>query len=184
MEFRRLIPTSIDRLNERLGRFVCWLTLAMVLIASYNSVARYLGRFIGRNLTSNALLETQWYLFSVVFLLGAAYTLRRDGHVRVDVIYDRLGARARAWINLVGGIVFLLPFCAVMVWATWKPVRSSWAIREMSPDPGGLPRYPIKTLIPIAFLLLILQGISEVVKHARFLRGAGEAIPPPESGTP
>jgi len=170
------ISDFIDRGNERLGRFVCWLTLAMVLIASYNALARYIGKYAGHNLTSNALVETQWYLFSIVFLLGAAYALKHDAHVRVDVLYDRLGARSRAWINLVGAVVFLVPFCILCIWTSWRPVASSWAILETSPDPGGLPRYPIKTLIPVAFVLIVIQGVSEIIKAALILRG-DEAAP-------
>jgi TRAP-type mannitol/chloroaromatic compound transport system permease small subunit len=175
------IADAIDRLNDRLGRFVCWLTLAMVLIASYNAIARYLGRFIGKNLTSNSLLEAQWYLFSIVFLLGAAYTLKQNGHVRVDVVYDRLGPRARAWINLAGAVLFLLPFSITMIWCTWKPVTASWSILEMSSDPGGLPRYPIKTLIPIAFFLLILQGAAEIIRQLQVLRKTAPATPSGEA---
>lgn len=168
---------AIDALNNRLGRFAAWLTLAMVVIASYNAIARYLGRFIGANLTSNALLETQWYLFSAVFLLGGAYALRVDAHVRVDVVYDRLGSRARAWINLVGAIIFLLPFSIFMVVVTFPPAINAWRTLETSADPGGLPRYPLRTLLPITFLLLILQGIAEARRQVMILRA--DAPPPP-----
>ena len=146
----------------------------MVVIASYNTIARYCGRYVGINLTSNALLEAQWYLFSVVFLLGAAHALIHNVHVRVDVVYDRLRARARAWINLIGGGLLLLPFCIFAIWASWPPVISSWRIHEISPDPGGLPRYPIKMLIPIAFMFIILQGVAEMIKMIAFLRQGGE----------
>ena len=168
------IAKGIDWVNERLGGFVCRLTLAMVLVASYNTIARYFGRYVGLNLTSNALLETQWYLFSVVFLLGAAYALRHNVHVRVDVVYAHLHARARTWINLIGGGLLLLPFSIFAIWASWRPVYSSWRIHEISPDPGGLPRYPIKMLIPVAFLLIILQGVAEMIKLAAFLRRGEE----------
>ena len=169
------IAARIDRLNERIGRFACWLTLLMVLVGSYNAIARYAGRAWGMNLTTNALLEVQWYLFSAVFLLGAAYTLRRNAHVRVDVLFGRLSPRTQAWIELLGTLLFLIPFCLVMLWVSWAPVRNSWAILEMSPDPGGLPRYPIKTLIPIAFSLLLLQGLSDAVKQWAFLKGRLQA---------
>lgn len=165
----------VDRINLRLGRLICWLTLAMVLTASYNAIARKVGRWAGMNLTSNALIEAQWYLFSAVFLLGAAYALRQNAHVRVDVLYDRLSLRARAWINLLGSLLFLLPFSILMLWVCWGPVAASWAILEQSPDPGGLPRYPIKTLLPAAFVLLILQGLADVITHAAFLAGVGPA---------
>lgn len=165
------IADGIDRFNEKLGRVACWLTLVMVLVASYNTLARYLGKYLQHNITSNALLETQWYLFSLIFLLGASYTLKQDAHVRVDVIYDRLTAKGRAWINLLGCIFFLLPFCLFAIWTSLGPVRSSWEVLEVSPDPGGLLRYPIKTLIPIAFFLLVMQGISFLIRQVSVLGG-------------
>jgi TRAP-type mannitol/chloroaromatic compound transport system permease small subunit len=106
---------GVDRLNERVGGAVAWLTLAMILIGAYNAVVRYLGRYIGRDLSSNTYVELQWYLFSLVFLLGGAWTLKHGGHVRVDVVYGRLSARARAWIDVAGTVLFLLPFCALML---------------------------------------------------------------------
>ncbi|MEM8934755.1 MAG: TRAP transporter small permease subunit [Acidobacteriota bacterium] len=119
-------------------------------------------------------LETQWYLFSVVFLLGASYTLRHDRHVRVDVFYGSLTPRRRALIDLVGTLLFLLPFCGFVLWSSWPAVANSWAVREASPDPGGLPRYPIKALILVAFTLLILQGLAEIVRRVAILRGVDE----------
>ena len=172
----------VDDFNEALGRVVRWLVLAVVLIGAGNALARYTGRWFGWNLGSNLLLELQWYLFSLVFLLGAAYTLHHNGHVRVDVLYGRLGPRGRAWIGLLGGALFLIPFCLLMIATSLPSVRSSWAVLEMSPDPGGLPRYPIKTAIPIAFLLLLLQGCAELVRHARVLRGRD--TPPPAPAEP
>ena len=162
---------GIDRVNERIGRAVYWLGLLMVLIGTFNAAARYLGRYLGVNLSSNAYIELQWYMFSLIFLLGAAYTLKQDAHVRVDVLYTRLSERARAWIDVLGLLLFLIPFSILAIWASWPSVRNSWAILETSPDPGGLPRYPIKTMIPLAFLLLILQGIAEAIKRIAFLRG-------------
>jgi TRAP-type mannitol/chloroaromatic compound transport system permease small subunit len=159
----------IERFSDLTGRLLYWLTLAMVLIGSYNAVVRYLGRYIGSDLSSNAYIELQWYLFSLVFLLGAAYTLKEDAHVRVDVLYSRLSERGKAWINLLGTLLFLIPFCALMIWVSWSSVASSWSVLEMSPDPGGLPRYPIKTVIPIGFALLILQGVAHSVKYATVL---------------
>jgi TRAP-type mannitol/chloroaromatic compound transport system permease small subunit len=161
----------IDALNERIGRSASWLVLAMVLIGAYNAVARYVGRYIGFNLSSNAYLEMQWYLFSLVFLLGAAYTLKRNEHVRVDVLYGRLSRRMRAWIDAIGMVVFLLPFSVFCLIVSWPSVRNSWQVLEGSPDPGGLPRYPIKSVILVAFVLLILQGIAELIRRIRILRG-------------
>jgi TRAP-type mannitol/chloroaromatic compound transport system permease small subunit len=160
---------AVDRWNERIGRWVGWLTLGMVLVGAFNAVVRYLGR-----LSSNTYVELQWYLFSVVFLLGAAATLRQGGHVRVDVLYGRLSERARAWIDVVGTVLFLLPFCALMLWLAWPYVARSFAVREGSPDPGGLPRYPIKAMIPVSFALLLLQGLSELVKRLQVALGRGD----------
>ena len=165
MKALRTFSRAMDRLNERLGAAVAWLTLAMVLIGAYNAVARYLGRFIGRDLSSNTYVEAQWYLFSLVFLLGAAWALKRDGHVRVDVLYGRLPARARAWIDVLGTVLFLLPFCALMLFLCWPYVANSFAVREGSPDPGGLARWPIKGVMLIAFALLFLQGVAELARH-------------------
>ncbi len=169
-----LLSRAIDRLNVAIGRFVGWLTLAMVLIGAYNAVVRYLGGYLGRNLSSNAYLELQWYLFSMVFLLGASYTYRQGAHVRVDLIYGRLAERGRAWIDLVGTLVLMLPFTVFALWLSWPSVRNSWAVREVSPDPGGLARYPIKSVILLAFGLLVLQGISQAIKQVGILRGARE----------
>lgn len=171
----------VDALTERIGRAVSWLVLAMVLIGAYNAVARYVGRSIGVNLSSNAYLEAQWYLFSLVFLMGAAYTFKHDNHVRVDVLYGRLSKRGQLWLNLIGTVVFLLPFSFFTLWVSWPSVQNSWRVLEGSPDPGGLPRYPIKTMILVAFALLALQGVAEVVRGIALLRSddnpgdAGEA---------
>jgi TRAP-type mannitol/chloroaromatic compound transport system permease small subunit len=171
------LSRAIDRFNERLGRGVAWLSLVMVLIGAYNAVVRYLGRFVGVNLSSNAYIELQWYMFSLLFLLGGAYALKQNAHVRVDVVFGRLSLRARAWINLLGTLIFLIPFSLLALWVSWPSVRNSWQVMEMSPDPGGLPRYPIKTVILAAFLLLVAQGVSEVIKQIALLRGDIEASP-------
>lgn len=154
------IANAIDRFSERFGRMLYWLTLAMVVVGSFNAIVRYLDRYTGFGLSSNTYLELQWYLFSLVFLLGAAYTLKHDAHVRVDILFSRLGERGQAIVNLAGVILFLIPFCVLMIIVAWPAVYNSWSVLEMSPDPGGLPRYPIKTVIPIAFLLILAQGIS------------------------
>ncbi len=164
------VASSIDQFNERVGKVVYWLTLIMVMIGAYNAIARYFDRYTGWGLSSNTYIELQWYLFSLVFLLGAAYTLKRDSHVRVDVLYGRLSRKGKAWVNLLGTVLFLFPFCILMIIVSWSSVTNSWAVMEMSPDPGGLPRYPIKTMIPIAFLLLILQGISMLLNQIIILR--------------
>ena len=161
----------VDRFTGRLGRLISWLTLAMILIGAYNAIARYLGRFIGVNLSSNLYLELQWYLFSLIFLLGAGFALKQNAHVRVDVLYGRLRRRARARIDVIGSVLMLIPFCIFVLWVSWPSIRNSWLVREGSPDPGGLPRYPLKAVIIVAFVLLLVQGISELVKDLRVLRG-------------
>lgn len=158
-------------MNRAIGVVLRWSALAMVLIGAYNAVARYLTRWAGTQLSSNALYELQWYLFSVIFLLGAAYGLERDAHVRVDVLYERLSRKGRAWIDLLGSLLFLLPFAVLMLFVSWPAVMNSWSIREVSPDPGGLPRYPIKALLLVSFGLLTLQALAEVVKQVAVLRG-------------
>ena len=165
------LAEGIDRFSEKTGRLLYWLTLGMVLIGAYNAIVRYLDRFTGLGLSSNTYIELQWYLFSLVFLLGGAYTLLRDAHVRVDVLYGRLSRRTRAVIDIVGIEIFLVPFCLVVIWESAPAVGNSWAVWEMSPDPGGLPRYPIKTLVPVAFALVLLQGVAEWIKRLAFLLG-------------
>ena len=166
-----LFTRFVDRITGRLGRVISWLTLAMILIGAYNAIARYLGRFIGVNLSSNLYLELQWYLFSLVFLLGAGYALKENAHVRVDVLYGRLRPKARAKIDLIGSVLMLIPFCIFVLWVSWPSIHNSWLVREGSPDPGGLPRYPLKAVIIVAFVLLLVQGISELVKDFRVMRG-------------
>jgi TRAP-type mannitol/chloroaromatic compound transport system permease small subunit len=161
----------IDAISERVGGFASWLTLLMVAVGTTNALARYAGKLIGLNLSSNASIELQWQLFSMVFLLGAAATLRRDQHVRVDVLYGRLSKRNQAWLDLVGGVFFLVPFCIFGLVMCWPAVRNSWAVLEVSPDPGGLVRYPIKAMMLACFGLLLLQGSAEIARRVHFLRG-------------
>ncbi|MEC7946325.1 MAG: TRAP transporter small permease subunit [Myxococcota bacterium] len=170
---RQLVRLSslVDRLTGGLGGMLRWLTLAMVLVAAANAVLRYAGRFVGANLTSNASIETQWYLFSVLFLLGASVAVRQDAHVRVDVLYGQLSTRGRAVVDLFGGLLLLIPFCWFAFWVCSPSVRASVAVWEVSPDPGGLPRWPIKCLMLACFGLLMAQGASEVVKRLALLRG-------------
>lgn len=166
------LAAGIDRLNDAVGKVVLWLLGVMVMVGALNAIARYLGRFTGTNLSSNAYLELQWYLFSIVFLMGAAYAVRHDAHVRVDVLYGQLSTRAKAIIDLCGTILFLIPFSIFMLVVSYPSVMASIRVREGSPDPGGLPRYPIKAMVLAAFVLLLLQGISEVIKQIAILRGA------------
>jgi TRAP-type mannitol/chloroaromatic compound transport system permease small subunit len=164
------VAAAIDRFTERLGRLVAWLTLVLSLIGALNAIARYSGRFLGMNLSSNAYLELQWYVFSMIFLLAAGYTLKENAHVRVDVLYSRLSERARAWIDTLGTTLLLIPFSLFLLWVSWPAVRNSWRIREVSPDPGGLPRYPLKLLLIVGIAFLLVQGVSELIKSVHRLR--------------
>ena len=123
------------------------------------------------NMSSNAWLELQWYLNAVMFLLVAAYALKRNDHVRIDVIAGRLSLRAQAWIDILGGLLALLPTTLIIAWFSWPSLVNSWEINEYSSDPGGLIRWPMRLLIPIAFVLLALQGVAEIVKRVAFLKG-------------
>ena len=124
------------------------------------------------------LYEIQWYLFTVIFLMGAAYGLERDIHIRVDILYTRRSAKGRAWTDLLGTLFFLIPFSILMLIVTWPAVANSWSIREVSPDPGGLPRYPIKALILVSFALLVLQGVGETIKQIAIIGGAEDVGDP------
>jgi TRAP-type mannitol/chloroaromatic compound transport system permease small subunit len=166
------LARGIDRLTSGVGRAVSWLTVLTVLVAGGNALARHVGRIAGVSLSSNLWLELQWYLFSLVFLLATAWAVERDAHVRVDVVSSRLPPRARVWIDLCGHLLLLFPFTALLIWASVPSVRASWAVLEGSPDPGGLPRYPIKTMILGGLALLLLQGVSQVIKDLARLRGA------------
>ena len=165
MEKLLQIARIIDTINEWIGRLTYWLVLLMVLVGVWNVGGRYIGRLIGQNLTSNALIEIQWYLFDIVFLLGAAYALKHNEHVRVDIFYKDWNRRRQALANFIGTIFFLIPFCSLIIYYSWGTIANSWKILEISPDPGGLPRYPIKSMIIVSPVLLILQGISEAIKN-------------------
>jgi TRAP-type mannitol/chloroaromatic compound transport system permease small subunit len=166
------VSKIIDTITGQIGKLTLWLVILMLAIGFYNVIARTLGGWLNRNLASNVFLEAQWYLFSLVFFFGFAYILQRNENVRVDFLYSNWSTRRRAIVNLLGTIFFLIPFCIVGILVTLDPVRLSVQLREMSPDPGGLPRYPLKAMIIVAFSLLLLQGISELIKHTAILTGA------------
>ncbi len=168
------LADAIDRFSERSGRILYWLTVIMVALGVFNSLARYSDRVTGFGLSSNRYLEMQWYLFSALFLLGAAYTLRHDAHVRVDVLFARLSVRGKAAVNLAGVLFLLVPFSVLVIWVSVPSVANSWAVLEMSPDPGGLPRYPIKTIVPLAFVLVLIQGISLGIRQVAVLLNKSE----------
>lgn len=161
----------IDRLTRKIGQLTYLLTIAMVSIGVWNVIGRFLGRGIGQNLSSNASIEIQWYLFAIVFLCGGAYTLQQGGHVRVDVFYSRLNRKRKALVDLAGSLLFAIPFSVLAIAFSWSSIAKSWAILEQSPDPDGLPRYPIKSFILVGFVLIILQAISEAIKNVAILRG-------------
>ncbi len=160
------ISRSIDALNERVGRLCYWLILIVVLISAGNAVSRY-----GFSASSNAWLEIQWYLFSAIFLLGAGYVLRHNGHVRIDVVGARLPKKVAAYIEIGGILLFLLPTCWIFLRFGWDMFYESWVANEISTDAGGLIRWPVKILVPIGFLLLTLQSLSELIKRVAFLQG-------------
>ncbi|MGE0083749.1 MAG: TRAP transporter small permease subunit [Desulfococcaceae bacterium] len=156
MTFFRNMCRGIDTLNTWVGRCVAWATFIVVLVVFTDVVMRYAFK------TSYVFVqELEWQLFSFIFLIGAGYTLMKDGHVRVDIIYQRLSPKARAWVNLIGVIFFLIPGCYLVINTSWKFAYNSWSTLEGSPDPGGIPyRYIVKTFIPAGFILLLLQGLS------------------------
>ncbi len=165
----------VDRITSGTGRVISWMVLLMVVTGAFNALARWGGKWIGVNLSSNLYLELQWYLFSLIFLLGAGYALKENAHVRVDVLYGRLKARSRALINVIGSVGMLMPFCVFVLWVSWPAIRNSWVVREGSPDPSGLPRYPIKAVIIVAFVLLLAQGVVQLIKDIRVLRSGADA---------
>lgn len=155
---------QLEKISEWCGRAVSWCVLVMVLIISYDVFMRYFFQ-IG----SVALQELEWHLFAVIFLLGASYTLKNDGHVRVDIFYQskKLTDKHRAWIDLLGTLIFLIPFCVLIIVSSWEFVAYSFRISEGSPDPGGLPyRFLLKAAIPAGFFLLLLQGVALILRSA------------------
>lgn len=161
------LSRAIDWLSEHIGRFLLWAVLALTLISAGNALMRY-----GFNYSSNAYLEVQWYLYSLIFLGAAGYTLKHNAHVRIDLVSAHLSRRAQAWIDVFGFIFMMFPPCILIAVYGWDFFVSSWAENEMSADAGGLIRWPVKLIVPVAFVLLVLQGVSELIKRIGFLRGA------------
>ena len=166
MQLLLTISRAIDALNETVGRVVLWLVLIMVLVSSGNAVSRYL-----LNMSSNAFLELQWYLFAAVFLFCSGYALKHNEHIRIDVISGRFSPRTRAWIDLFGTLFFLFPVTITILWLSWPVFMNAWVSGEISSNAGGLVRWPARLMIPVGFFLLILQGVSELIKRIAFLRG-------------
>ena len=158
----------IDWFNERVSKTVYWLVLGAVLVSSGNALARY-----GLNKSSNAWLELQWYMFSTIFFFCAAYTLRCNEHIRIDIVASRLSKRTRDWIDVAGHMLFLLPLCVIMLYESWPYFITSWMNNEVSANAGGLLRWPARLMIVIGFALLLLQWFSEVTKRIAAMLGVG-----------
>ena len=156
----------MDRTSERIGHTIYWLVLAAVLISCINAIIRK-----AFNWSSNSLLEIQWYLFSAIFLFCAGYTLLRNQHVRIDVISGRLSKRAQAWIDILGTLLFLLPMAIMIMYLSWPVFIQAYERNEVSTNAGGLIIWPARLLVPIGFLLLSAQGVSELIKRIAFLQG-------------
>src|SRR5258708_33189745 len=162
------LAALIDALNERVGKTVYWLVLVAVLVSAGNAIVRKVF-----NMSSNAFLELQWYLFSAVFLLCAGFPLLRNEHVRIDVMAGRLSPRAQAWIDVLGTIFFLMPMALVFLWLSWPVFVRTFTHGEISTNAGGLMIWPARLLVPVGFTLLVLQGLSELIKRIAFLAGRG-----------
>ena len=160
------LSRAIDAITERVGRLVYWLVLVVVLISAANAIVRKAFDY-----SSNSYLEIQWYLFSVIFLFGAGYTLLRNEHVRIDIIQGRLSPRAQNWIDVFGIVLFLMPMSLIIMWLSWPLFVDSFARHEVSTNAGGLIIWPARLMVPIGFALLIIQAVSELIKRIAFLRG-------------
>ncbi|WP_227817165.1 TRAP transporter small permease subunit [Nitrogeniibacter aestuarii] len=158
----------IDWVTDHVGRYAIWLLLGAVVISAGNAISRY-----AFSASSNAMLEVQWYLYSAVFILGAGYTLLKNQHVRIDLVSNRISAKARNWVDVIGLAVFLIPVAVMIAWMSWPGVVDSYQMGEMSSNAGGLIRWPVRLLIPVGFWLLALQGFSELIKRLAFLTGHG-----------
>lgn len=155
----RKIINTISKFQEVTGRFVSWLSLLLVLVICYDVVTRYLF-----NHSSVALQELEWHLFAALFLLAAGYTLKHDAHVRIDLFYSKFSEKKKDLIDLLGTIIFLIPFCVVVIYSSYDFVANSFMIGEVSPDGGGLPaRYIIKAIIPLSFILLLIQSVANAL---------------------
>ncbi len=160
----------MDKISIRVGHAASWMTLMLVLVTMYDVIMRYIFKA-----GSIWIQESEWHLFAANFMLAASWTLLRNGHVRVDLFYVKFSTKTKAWVDLIGSILFLLPFCILIVYSSIPFVFDSWAIWEGSSDPGGLPaRYILKSIIPLTFILLALQGISEIIKNAAVIKKRGE----------
>ncbi len=162
------LSRGIDAITEKLGRALCWLLLAAVAISTVNAIVRK-----AFNISSNAYLEAQWYLFAVTFMLGAGYVFLHDQHVRIDVLSSKLKRKTQIKIDVAGIVFFLLPLCVFVVWTALPSVMTAIQTKEVSASPGGLIRWPLYILVPVGFSLLAIQSLSELVKRVAFLTGHG-----------
>lgn len=161
-----------EKINEQVGRAVSWLTTLLVILVCFDVIRRWL-----INDTEAWIMELEWHLFALIFLLGAGYAMKHDRHVRVDLFYSNFSERDKAWVNLLGTIFFLIPWCVLIIIMSWQYAGEAWAVGEGSPDPGGLPaRYLIKYTISIGMSLLLLQGFAELSKAILVLRKKDEII--------
>jgi TRAP-type mannitol/chloroaromatic compound transport system permease small subunit len=158
------LSRAIDWLNTQFAVVAIWLVLLAAVISAGNAASRYVF-----SESSNGWLEIQWYMFAGMVLLGAPYTLKMNEHVRVDLLYGMVSERTRIWIDIVGGVLFLLPICVILTYFTWPWFVESWTINEASSNAGGLLRWPVKLLLPVGFFLMALQGISEIIKRVAAL---------------
>lgn len=156
----------IDWVNEKLASIANICVLLSCLVSAVNAMIRY-----AFDMSSNAWLELQWYMFAVVVMFGASYTLKKNEHVRVDVVYMGLSERNRLWVDLIGTVLFLMPACVLLGWLAWPFFMQSWVQNEMSSNAGGLLRWPVKFILPLGFALLAFQGISEIIKRIAALQG-------------
>ncbi|MBX3609977.1 MAG: TRAP transporter small permease subunit [Hydrogenophaga sp.] len=161
------LSALIDRLNELVGRLMMWFVLAATLISAGNAIVRKLF-----GVSSNAWLEVQWYLFAAVFMLGGGYAFLRNVHVRIDFLSSKFSARTRNWIDIIGILVFLFPLCVLMFREGWPVFMRGWESGEVSSNAGGLIRWPVYLLIPVGFAVLMVQGLSELIKRVAFLTGS------------
>jgi len=166
MERWLALSRGIDALNEKFGWVADWLVLLSCAISAANAFSRY-----AFSISSNAWLEIQWYMFGALVLLGASYTLKRNEHVRVDIVYSNISTRKQIWVDIIGGALFMLPATIILAYLSWPVFYNSWLQGEVSTNAGGLVRWPIKIFLPIGFALLSLQGISELIKRIAMLTG-------------
>ncbi|MFO1037668.1 MAG: TRAP transporter small permease subunit [Geminicoccaceae bacterium] len=170
------VSSVIDAVNTRIGKMTGWLILLAVIISAVNAIIRK-----AFDISSNSWLEAQWQLFAAVFMLCAAYTFLRNEHIRIDILNSRLPKGVRDWIDLIGHLLFLMPFVILLIVDGWPFFWASWSINEQSSNAGGLPQWPAKFLIPLGFFFLFLQGISEIIKRIAVMMGR---IPDPHGEHP